>query len=142
MNMHDVKEISPQRAWEILREDPGAVLIDVRSIMEFEYVGHPINAVNIPWREFPAWHVNQDFVGMVREVLESRQEINAAIEALPLLMICRSGRRSQEAGEELMRHGFKNIYNIKEGFEGDRNGENHRSTINGWRHHNLPWEQS
>jgi len=142
MNAQDVKEISPQAAWEILRAKPGAVLIDVRSSMEFDYVGHPLGAVNIPWKEAPEWHINPDFAGMVREMLMSVQGINTEIESLPLLLICRSGRRSYEAAEELMRHGFRNVYNVAEGFEGDRDGEKHRSTINGWRVRNLPWEQS
>lgn len=137
-----VKDISPQRAWELLKEEPGALLIDVRSMLEFEYVGHPVGAVNIPWKEFPGWRVRPDFARMVRQVLESRQEINAEIESLPLLLICRSGRRSLEAGEELVRQGFRNVYNIGEGFDGVRDAANHRSTINGWRYHNLPWEQS
>ena len=142
MDEQGVKEISPQAAWEILRTKPGAVLIDVRSSMEFDYVGHPLGAVNIPWKEAPAWHVNPNFAGMVREMLMSAQEINTETESLPVLLICRSGRRSHEAAEELMRHGFRSVYNVAEGFEGDRDGENHRSTINGWRFHNLPWEQS
>ena len=137
-----VKEISPQTSWEILRTKPGAVLIDVRSSMEFDYVGHPTGAVNIPWKEAPAWHVNPDFAGIVRKMLMSMQEINTETESLPVLLICRSGRRSYEAAEELMRHGFRDVYNVAEGFEGDRDGENHRSTINGWRYCNLPWEQS
>jgi len=142
MNNPGVKEVSPQAAWDILREDPDAVLIDVRSTMEFEYVGHPVGAVNIPWREFPGWQVNRDFVAAVRELLVSRQEFVAEIESQPLLLICRSGRRSQDAGEELARHGFKSVYNIAEGFEGTRDSEKHRNTICGWRHHGLPWEQA
>lgn len=135
-------EATPQEAWKILREDPDAVLIDVRSTMEFEYVGHPVGSVNIPWREFPGWLINRDFVDLVRQLLTSRQEIVTKIESQPLLLICRSGRRSQEAGEELARNGFRNVYNIAEGFEGNRDSEKHRSTISGWRHHDLPWEQS
>lgn len=87
MNEQVVKEISPQAAWEILRAKPGAVLIDVRSTMEFDYVGHPLGAVNIPRKEAPGWHVNPDFAGMVREILMSAQGINTEIESLPLLLI-------------------------------------------------------
>lgn len=143
MNGQGVKEIPPPAAWEILRTKPGAVLIDVRSSVEFNYVGHPLDAVNIPWKEAPAWRINPDFAGTVREMLMSVQQgTNTEIESLPLLLICRSGRRSYEAAEELMRHGFSNVYNVAEGFEGDRDGEYHRNTINGWRFRNLPWEQS
>ena len=45
------------------------------------------------------------------------------------------------AGEELVRQGFRRVYNIEEGFEGEKDAENHRSTINGWRFRGLPWEQ-
>lgn len=142
MITHSVTEVSPQTAWEILKEDPGAVLIDVRSTMEYDYVGHPLGAINIPWKDAPEWRINKNFVESVEEMLLSRQEINTEIKSLPLLLICRSGKRSHDAAEELLRHGFRNVYNVAEGFEGDRDDEKHRSTINGWRLHNLPWEQS
>ena len=142
MITHSVTEVSPQTAWEILKEDPGAVLIDVRSTMEYDYVGHPLGAINIPWKDAPEWRINKNFVESVEEMLLSRQEINTEIKSLPLLLICRSGKRSHDAAEELLRHGFRSVYNVAEGFEGDRDDEKHRSTINGWRLHNLPWEQS
>ena len=142
MITHSVTEASPQTAWEIMKEDPGAVLIDVRSTMEYDYVRHPLGAINIPWKDAPEWRINKNFVDAVEEMLLSRQEINTEIKSLPLLLICRSGRRSHEAAEELLRHGFRSVYNVAEGFEGDRDDEKHRSTINGWRLHNLPWEQS
>jgi Rhodanese-related sulfurtransferase len=141
MSVFSVHEITPPEAWEILQANPRATLVDVRSSMEFEYVGHPVNAVNIPWKEAPHWNINQDFAAMVRSVLACRHE-DADPVSTPLLLICRSGRRSLEAAEELARHGFREVYNIKQGFEGDRDGAKHRSTINGWRNHNLPWEQS
>ena len=142
MITHSVTEISPLTAWEILKEDPGAVLIDVRSTMEYDYVGHPLGAINIPWKDAPEWRINKNFVESVEEMLLSRQEINTEIKSLLLLLICRSGKRSHDAAEELLRHGFRSVYNVAEGFEGDRDDEKHRSTINGWRLHNLPWEQS
>ena len=137
-----IKHVTPPEAWEILQTSDEAILLDVRTSMEFEYVGHPMNAINIPWQEAPDWHVKEDFVESVRKVLASRTELNKHIENLPLLTICRSGKRSLAAAEALSKSGFKNVFNIEEGFEGDRDGTMHRSTINGWRFHNLPWEQS
>ena len=98
--------------------------------------------MNIPWQEAPDWEVDPDFVNKVRDALSAKSEPDSEIEALPILTICRSGKRSQVAAEELGRNGFKTLYNVEEGFEGDRDGKNHRSKINGWRFHNLPWEQS
>lgn len=136
-----VKELNPPEAWEILESDPDAILIDVRTSMEFEYVGHPLNSVNIPWMEAPDWQVDTGFVNKVRELL-SHRPISKDTEEVPILAICRSGKRSEAAAKALRAEGFRNVYNVTEGFEGDRDGEKHRSRINGWRYHNLPWEQS
>ncbi|MFQ5659584.1 MAG: rhodanese-like domain-containing protein [Gammaproteobacteria bacterium] len=137
-----IKEISPLQAWEILQSDPKAVLLDVRSSMEYEYVGHPPNAINIPWKEPPEWNVDPDFTDKVRDALQQSCLHDGPIEGLPVLAICRSGQRSRAAGEALLAQGFTRVYNIVEGFEGDRNGDKQRGALNGWRFHNLPWEQS
>jgi len=137
-----INHVTPPEAWEILQTSPDAALLDVRTSIEFEYVGHPMNAVNIPWQEAPDWSVNQDFVDKVRQMLAARMGSEADIEALPVLIICRSGKRSLVAAEALLKSGFRKVYNIEQGFEGDRDGAKHRSTINGWRYQNLPWEQS
>jgi rhodanese-related sulfurtransferase len=137
-----IKQVTPPEAWEILQTSPEAALLDVRTKVEFDYVGHPMNAINIPWQEAPDWSVNQNFVNMAREALSAKMGPQADIESLPVLTICRSGKRSLAAAEALAKSGFKNVYNIEQGFEGDRDGAKHRSTINGWRFHNLPWEQS
>ncbi len=110
--------------------------------MEFEYVGHPMNAVNIPWKEAPDWNINQNFTDQVRQILQKKKGSSETVENMPVLTICRSGKRSMAAAEELSRQGFSCLYNVEEGFEGDRDGAKHRSVINGWRFHNLPWEQS
>lgn len=142
MTGSEIKHLTPPEAWEILQTSADAVLLDVRTNMEFDYVGHPMNAINIPWQEAPDWEIKTDFVDMVRKMLASRTEGSGEIETLPVLTICRSGKRSLAAAEALSKSGFRNVYNIEEGFEGDRDGAKHRSTINGWRFHNLPWEQS
>lgn len=138
---NQIKEVTPTQAWEMLQADPNAVLLDVRSSMEFQYVGHPINAVHIPLMEPPAWRVDPDFVNKVRTAL-SQSPADTGVENLPLLAICRSGHRSHNAAALLATAGFKHLYNVLEGFEGDLDGEKHRGTLNGWRFHGLPWEQS
>ena len=65
-----------------------------------------------------------------------------AVKNRPILMLCRSGKRSQLGGELLSSAGFTEVYNIIEGFEGDKDEHGHRNCINGWRFHGLPWEQS
>jgi rhodanese-related sulfurtransferase len=59
----------------------------------------------------------------------------------PIVLICRSGNRSQEAGEALERAGFTKVYNVANGFEGEMNEHHQRNSIAGWRFDGLPWEQ-
>ena len=61
--------------------------------------------------------------------------------AAPVILICRSGKRSLEAGRVLVEAGFREVYNVLEGFEGELNEHHQRSTLGGWRFHGLPWEQ-
>jgi rhodanese-related sulfurtransferase len=132
--------VNPRQAYEMLMRDPQAVLIDVRTRIEFDYVGHPPGALHIPWKEYPDWNVNPDFIASVRAQLAVRDAGN--VEDIPVLLLCRSGNRSQSAAEELSKHGFTRVYNIEEGFEGDKDTQNHRGTLNGWRFRGLPWEQT
>jgi rhodanese-related sulfurtransferase len=142
MSETTVKEISPQQAWEILEAEPQAVLLDVRTSMEYEYVGHPLNALHVPWMDAPDWNIDSGFVDKVRQALVKRTGSDQEQESIHILAICRSGKRSQAAAEELVRQGFANLYNIEDGFEGDLDNNKQRNTINGWRVADLPWEQS
>jgi len=137
-----IDEVKPPEAWHILQQDPRAVLLDVRSRVEFAYVGHPPGAVNIPWKDPPVAPVDPGFVDKVYAALERLNPQAEHIEELTILALCRSGARSRAAGEALQARGFKRVYNIAEGFEGDLDSNRHRGMINGWRAHNLPWEQS
>lgn len=134
-----IKEILPPEAMSILEQEPNAVLLDVRTTMEYEYVGHPVGALHVPWMEFPEWRVDPNFVEKVRKALESRGK--GPVEATPILALCRSGKRSWTAALALAGAGFTSVYNILEGFEGDRDAQMHRNTVSGWRFRGLPWEQ-
>lgn len=137
-----IKEIRPKEAYEILEQQKDAVLMDVRSTMEYEFVGHPVNATHVVLKEPPDWETRADFVNNVRLALAQQQPENNAIIDIPLLMLCRSGKRSELGAELLIKEGFTNVYNVLEGFEGDKDDNGHRNTINGWRFYDLPWEQS
>jgi rhodanese-related sulfurtransferase len=135
-----VKAISSQQAYELLHKNPSATLIDVRSGMEFLFVGHPVGAIHIPWIDEPDWVVNPNFAKQVRKVMLGGLTCHVD-GCAPVVMICRSGKRSREAGTELIKAGFLEVYNIEDGFEGVLDDNHHRSTIGGWRHSDLPWEQ-
>ncbi len=138
--MSELKHLSPQDAHHVLEENPRAVLVDIRSTMEFLFVGHPKGAIHIPWMDEPDWTINPHFVTRVRELmLGGTLESDAG--AAPVILICRSGKRSVEAGKKLVESGFTEVYNVLEGFEGDLDEQHHRSTLGGWRFRKLPWEQ-
>lgn len=134
----EIRGIDPIEAKAILDRDPRAVLVDVRSKVEFDYVGHPVGAVHVPWTEFPDWTESPKFAAAVGGALSAGGDTG---KDRPLLMICRSGVRSLKAAERLARHGYTRLYNVEQGFEGDKDDRQHRGDINGWRFHGLPWEQ-
>ena len=144
MSDSDVISITPQDAWQMLQDNPKSVLVDIRSEMEYLFIGHPKGAIHIPWIDEPDWKVNPRFAAEVRKVMLGGvvyDPEDSDVEAVPILLICRSGRRSLEAGKTLVKEGFTKIYNILEGFEGPLDANHHRSALGGWRFHGLPWEQ-
>jgi rhodanese-related sulfurtransferase len=137
----EVIALAPPQAFEFVNKNQRAVLIDVRSSMEFLFVGHPLGSVHVPWIDEPDWVINPHFVTEVRKVmLGGIGAVEHAGDA-PVLLICRSGKRSLEAGKLLLENEFSDVYNISEGFEGELDDKHHRSTLGGWRFHGLPWEQ-
>ncbi len=136
------EEISPLVAWEMVQSDNNAVLLDVRSKVEFDYVGHPVSAINIPWQEAPDWQIDPEFVAKVRNALQALSGKTNHPEDLSIFALCRSGSRSQSAAETLLAAGFKQVFNIIEGFEGSLDSNKQRNTVNGWRFHKLPWIQT
>ncbi|NNG12539.1 MAG: rhodanese-like domain-containing protein [Halobacteria archaeon] len=137
----EVQSITPTHAWELIEHDPRAVLIDVRSSMEYLFVGHPRGSVHVAWIDAPEWTVNPHFVTEVRQVMLGGIGLEEHDSDAPVVLICRSGKRSLEAGKLLIKNDFNVVYNINEGFEGELDEHHHRSTVGGWRHHGLPWEQ-
>ena len=139
MSEDNIQRLLPAEAWALLQREPRAVLIDVRSKLEHDYIGHPTGAVLVMWKDYPDWQENLHFVDDVRAALAASggDDIDR-----PLLALCRSGARSLAAAKKLAAAGYRRLYNVEEGFEGDKNAVGHRSTVSGWRFRGLPWEQS
>lgn len=137
-------DISAREAWDLLKSDPKAQLVDVRTAAEWSFVGIPDlsalgrKAVLVEWQSFPAMARNPAFEAMVAERLAAA----GADEASPVSFLCRSGARSQAAAVVMTAAGFKKCFNIAGGFEGDLNSAKHRGQTNGWKFENLPWVQA
>ena len=133
--------ISPPEAWDLLQRNARAILVDIRSTMEFLFVGHPKGAVHVAWIDEPDWDINPEFVTEIRKLLLGGAACEEQQDCAPVVLICRSGKRSHDAGKLLLERGLTNIYHVDEGFEGELNEHHQRSTTGGWRYHGLPWEQ-
>jgi len=129
-----MQHLSPTQAWQLLQTTSDAVFIDIRMEIESMYVGRPPKSINIPWYEYPELTPNtEDFVAAVEREVGSKDQT--------VVLICRSGSRTLDAGEALVKAGFTNVVNVVNGFEGDLDANDHRSTVNGWRFDGLPWAQ-
>lgn len=123
----------PDEAFEILQSAPGSKLVDVRCRAELDWVGRIPGSVEIEWLTYPGMKPNPNFIAALVQQVDK--------EAL-VLFICRSGARSHAATTAATEAGFGDCYNVLEGFEGEKDANEHRNTRDGWRAANLPWVQS
>lgn len=130
--LRPVKRLSPLDALQLLMGNSHAVFIDVRSDLEFLLIGHALPSRCIPWIEDGALEVNPHFIAHVCAI---------ATFDTPIVLICRSGDRSAAAAAALQAAGFREVYDVAGGFEGECDSNQHRSTQSGWRFCGLPWEQ-
>jgi rhodanese-related sulfurtransferase len=135
------KALDPKAAYELFKNDPRAVIIDIRSTMEYLFVGHPSGSIHVAWIDEPDWTINPHFVTDIRKVLLGGATAHDEIRGAPVILICRSGKRSIDAGRALLDSDFSEVFYVDEGFEGDLDETHHRGALNGWRFHGLPWEQ-
>ncbi len=122
--------ISPRLAWSWVQADT-AVLVDVRSDAEREWVGFVPGAVGLAWKQWPGMVPNPDFDRLLLEHAQPGKK---------LMMLCRSGVRSIAAARRATELGLE-AYNVLEGFEGDPDEHAQRGRKGGWRYHGLPWRQ-
>jgi rhodanese-related sulfurtransferase len=121
----------PAEALQLMQA--GAVLVDVRTKPELQYVGSVPGSVGVEWQTYPGNRENPEFLG----------ELAAAVpKDTPVMFLCRSGVRSHYAADAATRAGWREAYNVLEGFEGDKDAQHHRNSVGGWRKAGLPWVQS
>ena len=133
------RNLLPKMAVERLQNNPQALFVDVRSKAEFKYVGYPENSILIPWIDDPDWEPNPEaFSDEVMQELDGRENLSDT----EIILICRSGFRSNEALKCLENKGFTQVSHVASGFEGDLDENDHRGNLNGWRHDGMPWSQS
>lgn len=137
-------DISAREAWEVLKKDPKAQLVDVRTAAEWTFVGVPDltplgrKVMTVEWQSFPSMARNADF----EVALVAQLKAAGVAETTAVFFLCRSGARSRAAATAMTAKGFKACFNVSAGFEGDLDGERHRGRENGWKADGLPWMQA
>jgi rhodanese-related sulfurtransferase len=132
-------DVAPKTAWQILTQHPDAVLVDVRTTAEWNYVGAPdLRSLNkqivpIEWQVYPAMQVNAGFAAALHDAGIAGDR--------PVLFLCRSGVRSKAAAQAMTAAGMARCYNIIDGFEGPADPAGHRGAVAGWKASGLPWQQ-
>jgi len=158
------KKILSIEAYDMLNTVPDTYIIDIRTRAEYQFIGHPVGSYLFPYmfmtKKFQKNNglygyqfsdKNADFISEISKIFQKSNN---------LLIICRDGKRSMLAARELVSAGFKNIYDVEDGFEGaefpsfeDKNrhkfyrqlarrnkiyGLDHRRHY-GWQWWGLPW---
>jgi rhodanese-related sulfurtransferase len=134
-----VENVPPKQTWEALDSNPEAHLVDVRTDVEWNFVGVPdLNPTGkkpllIPWQVYPTMQRNSGFEDALKQTgLTAENHI---------YFICRSGARSMAAAQAAQAAGFPHVYNVEDGFEGPVDAQGHRGAVAGWKADGLPWRQ-
>lgn len=136
-------DVSPGEAMALLKDDPSAVLVDVRTQPEWSFVGIPDlsslgrDPVFIEWQTYPSMSVNAGFAEDLAAELRRRGTPPDA----PVLFLCRSGARSRSAAMAMTQAGYGRCLNVAGGFEGGPDPSRHRGSLEGWKAQALPWTQ-
>lgn len=123
-------DVTPELAWQWAQSGE-AVLIDIRTDAEREWVGFVPGAVTVAWNQWPGRVRNPDYDAQIQQAAAGKKAV----------LLCRSGARSIPAAKRACELGVE-AYNILEGFEGDADAQGHRGAQGGWRFRGLPWKQN
>ena len=135
-------DVSCKEAWEVLATDPAAVLVDVRTSIEWQLIGKPDlesmgkEPIYLEWVTIQG--VNPNFIEELKVALVEHGVTRDA----PIFFMCQSGGRSKMSAIQCTEQGYTHCYNLSEGFEGDLDELRHRNSVNGWKVSGLPWYQS
>jgi rhodanese-related sulfurtransferase len=124
-------DISPDDAWQMLKNNNQSMLIDVRREEEWKQIGYP--DVSSLGDKIIKLTLDENFASSLSSLINDK--------AFELLFICAAGSRSSQAALMLTELGYKNCYNIVGGFSGYSNEISHATPIRGWQASGLPWKR-
>ncbi len=135
-----VENVSPTQVWATLQADPAAALVDVRTEVEWTQIGLPdLSAARkkpilVSWQLAPSGQVNGAFMDQLRQ--------SGLTPEHKIYFLCRSGVRSVAAALAAQAAGYRQVFNIADGFEGPPDATGHRGQSAGWQADGLPWQRS
>lgn len=144
--------VTASEAGKLITENAKKTLfVDVRTRAEVNFLGMPTTAdANIPYMTPEAWDTwndkkkgyklspNSGFLTAVSERLAEK----GLTKNDTIVLICRSGSRSSKAANLLAKAGYKTVYTVVDGFEGDKAKEGKQKgqrVVNGWKNSDQPW---
>lgn len=125
-------QLTPEEAFYLAGHLDSAVIVDVRSSAEWQFVGTVPDSVGIELKTWPGMQANPHFDAQLTHQVDKEAVV---------MFLCRTGVRSDEAARRAADLGFSAAYNILEGFEGGHDAERHRGQLEGWKARGLPWQQ-
>jgi len=137
-------DLDPKDAYAALAADPAAVLVDVRTVAEWTFVGLPAlqsiakEPILLEWQRYPSMGRDPEFEAKLTKLLAAR----GAGPTTSIYFLCRSGGRSRDAAIAMTETGFTACFNVATGFEGPPDEHGHRGLRAGWKASGLPWAQS
>lgn len=144
---HKGGDVTPKKAYEMMQKDPEhTFLVDVRTRTEYEDIGHPIGAYNIPWQFYTTNVGKKGYEKVQNENFcrDLKDRFNPKTDTL--LLMCRSAQRTIPASTAAVDCGFKEdkVFNLLGGFEGDKVKDKESPhygmrMVGGWRLEGLPW---
>lgn len=131
--------LSPRAAYRRLASDSESLLLDLRSLPEWQLVGVPdLRALGktpifLSWQAYPDMAVQPAFgTALLSEGVGPDT---------PLYLLCRTGDRAPVAAQALATSGFTALHPIADGFEGPPDQQGRRGRLAGWKAEGLPWVQ-
>lgn len=143
--------VTASEAWEMLQKDSSAILVDVRDPVEIKFTGFARpTAIHVPWMiaNPRGWSDKKGSWAMVKNPqfeaqLSDRLSRAGVTKDTSIIMMCRSGSsRSAPAVNVLAAQGYRNVWTVVDGFEGNTLQEGRSKgvrAVNGWRNSGLPW---
>lgn len=134
-------DVTCKEAWQALESDEAAVLVDVRTRVEWQLIGKPDlssmdkEPIYLQWVTMQG--INDDFVDQLQAEFVER----GIAKDTPVYFMCQSGGRSKMAAMQFTELGHSQCFNVVDGFEGDLDEHQHRNSVSGWKVAGLPWTQ-